>query len=387
MKKLITLLTLMCAAATSYGINYYYVGSGSLTATVNWGIATDGSGTNPTNFTTASNVFYITNTASVTLDAPWTVSGGSSKIVVGNGSTVEFVIPSAFAVAGTVDVSASCTLTLQNATSPTMGTLNATSTVVYDGAGAQTIVAGTYNGMLLVQNDRGTANLTFTGAINIPGTFSLTATNVGSYVTTGSTINYNKAGGGQSIYSVIPYNNLSCGSGAGTTSVDGNLSIAGTLTMPASAILDMGTFDILTITTFTLNNSSTIRTQSTSGTPIPSGKVIGGTVNYNAAGGGQSVIPETSYRNLTIGNTGGTNTATGNLVVSTLITTVSGGTLDMGTFKVTGAASVTNGGTIKTQYAGSDPFTTGKTYTGGTVEYNGRYLYRYTCSVGRPRYC
>jgi len=63
MKKLIYIL-LFCLSFQSICKvnNYYYKASGSLSSTSSWGFNTDGSGANPTNFTTASQVFFIQNT-------------------------------------------------------------------------------------------------------------------------------------------------------------------------------------------------------------------------------------------------------------------------------------------------------------------------------------
>jgi len=48
--------------------------------------------------------------------------------------------------------------------------------------------------------------------------------------------------------------------------------------------------------------SGSLKTQSTSGTPLTTGIAWGGTVEYNGAG--QSVVAATSYNNLTLSNSG-----------------------------------------------------------------------------------
>ncbi|MFN3909032.1 MAG: beta strand repeat-containing protein, partial [Flavobacterium sp.] len=114
--------------------NFYYSGSGDLTNTSNWGTNTDGSGTNPANFTNGLQVFNIRNTASVSLSSTWTVSGSGSKVVVGDGtSATTFTIPSFHALSGAIDVSDNTTLAIENSTFPTLGDLNAGSTVIYRG--------------------------------------------------------------------------------------------------------------------------------------------------------------------------------------------------------------------------------------------------------------
>ena len=69
---------------------------------------------------------------------------------------------------------------------------------------------------------------------------------------------------------------------------------ATTLTITAGT-LDMATYD-LSVTAVT--NNGTIKTQSTSGIPLTTGLTWGGTVNYNAASGIQTVASG-SYNNLT----------------------------------------------------------------------------------------
>ncbi len=210
-------------------VNYYNVSGADVTRLVNWGTNTNGTGTNPTNFTDDGQYFNITNTPlalassattavidqtatsssgsptltfsgvptcnnspqslfvgatitgtgipggttiiaisantitmsanatvtdntgtaifSVVVSGPFTISGSLSKIVVGNG--INFVVPSTRAYAGIADVDAGGTLTLQNSTIPTLGILNATSTVNYNQTGAATVVTATYGNLTL----------------------------------------------------------------------------------------------------------------------------------------------------------------------------------------------------------------------------------------------
>ena len=89
----------------------------------------------------------IGTTISVAVTGPWTITGSLSKIVVGNG--INFTIPSTRAYSGTADVAASGTLTLQNTTLPTFGTLDVASTVNYNQTGAASIFTTTYGNLTL----------------------------------------------------------------------------------------------------------------------------------------------------------------------------------------------------------------------------------------------
>ncbi|HEY4291303.1 MAG TPA: T9SS type A sorting domain-containing protein [Puia sp.] len=133
--------------------NYYSRSTGYLNVLSTWGTNTNGTGTSPTRFTTANQIFNVRNNATPTLSAAWTVSGTGSKIIVGDGTAAcNFQIPSNYTCAGKIDVASNATLSIARTTNPTLGTLNANSTVVFNGTANQTIPAVTYG------------NLTYAGA-------------------------------------------------------------------------------------------------------------------------------------------------------------------------------------------------------------------------------
>jgi len=377
MKKVLSLLIGLCITAAAFGQTHWYSAStGNLDNLATWGANTDGTGANPASFGTATTTYHIRNRSTATIGANWVVTTASARIEVGDGLTAtEFIIPSGFSLTGTganIVTSSTGTLTIQNSTNPTaLSVLDPASTVNYDRTGAQTILTGTY-GNLSILNDRGGATVTFPNAtVAIKGTLTV-PTGVVYAMGTG-TVQYNLAGGGQTILSAIPYRNLSVGLTSGTNTTDGDLSVSGTLTVATGTTFDLGTNTLSNATGITLTTSGILATQNTSATPIPSGITFGstGTVNYNAASGGQTVVAGT-YSGLKLGNTSGTSTAAGNISVTTL-TTTAGGTLDMGTNSITGTlTTITNNGTIKTQ-APTAAFTSGKNFTvaTGIVEYNG----------------
>ncbi|MCX6268020.1 MAG: hypothetical protein NTW16_11775, partial [Bacteroidetes bacterium] len=172
------------------------------------------------------------------------------------------------------------------------------------------------------------------------------------------------------------FNNFSVSTTTGqTTTVTGNnatgvLVVNGTLTTAAGETLNMGTYAIGG-TLATVSNSGTILTQSTSSTPLPSGKTWGGTVTYNAATAAQTAASGT-FLNLTLSGSG-TKTAGGNLVVNGILNNA--GLLDMtSAYTLSGTlVTITNTGTIKTAVPTSTsilPIPSGKTW-GGTIEYAG----------------
>ena len=188
------------------------------------------------------------------------------------------------------------------------------------------------------------------------------------------TIEYKATDGLQTIVAGT-YNNLTLGNTSAANTAGGNLTVNGTLLTTAGGSLDMGTSNILGGTLPTISNNGIILTSvptTTSATPIPSGKIWGGTIEYGAIGGLQTVVAGT-YNSLTLGNLSGTNTAGGTIIVNAgIMTTTSGGTLDMGVAAIlSGTATFTNGGIIRTSVpttTSATPIPAGKTW-GGTIEY------------------
>lgn len=99
------------------------------------------------------------------------------------------------------------------------------STVNFNGNGAQTIPATSFNN-LSISNARTTTNITLSGVIDVAGTFNPIATfTSGNYITTGNTINYNGPNG-QTIVA-FNYNNLSSSNNNRVLQSTGNIGIAG----------------------------------------------------------------------------------------------------------------------------------------------------------------
>lgn len=149
---------------------YYSKATGNLNSTATWGMNADGTGTSPADFASALQEFHISNGNAGSLSANWTVSGTASKIVV-DGSN--FTIPSSQTVTGTIDVNAGRTLTLQNPTLPTLGVLNATSTVVYSGLA--------FSGSFMVPTATTYGNIVFDNTTVDPASPTQTITFAGNF--------------------------------------------------------------------------------------------------------------------------------------------------------------------------------------------------------------
>ena len=259
-RKLIILLFTMfiLCSTTSFAGNFYYKGSGQVSAVGSWGPNTDGSGLAPSNFT-SGDVFNLRNVATIpTLTASWTVSGTGAKIVVGDGTNAcSLTIPSGFTITGTIDVSNNGTLLIANATNPTLGTLATGSTVNFSSTtatGSQTIPAANYYN--LTSSSTGARVLASSGNINIAGTFTKGSN---TYTTTGSTIVYN--GSGTQAITAFTYANLSVTNTVGPVTA-GAFSFSGNFNIDPNVTLNMGTnavsASITTTNTTTVNNSPTI---------------------------------------------------------------------------------------------------------------------------------
>ena len=115
------------------------------------------------------------------------------------------------------------------------------STINFNGTGAQTVPAFTYDN-LTISGARGANNVTLIngGVIFVAGAFNPTATFAGgSYVVTGNTVNFN--GGGAQTIPAFNYNNLtSSGAGARTLANAGTIGVAGTFSPGANTYTNTG---------------------------------------------------------------------------------------------------------------------------------------------------
>jgi len=322
-----------------------------------------------TNLTTTSGGTLDMNTYQL-LGAFTPTNGGT----ILTGSITNPAIPSGKTWGGIVTFDA--TTGAQYVPAGTYGTLNFTNTSGTETAGGAitaTTLTTTASGIL----NMGTYDLTATNITN-NGTIrtqSVSATPLPTGKTWGGTVTYDATTGGQTIVAGT-YGGLTLGNTSGTNTV-ANSFTATTLTTTASGILNMGTYDL---TATNITNNGTIRTQSVSATPLPTGKTWGGTITYDATTGGQTIVAATSYNNLTLGNTSGTQTLGGAITIASSGTlAVSAGTFDPLAYLVTGSGSntltVASGATLRIG-AGtfaenfSAGFTTKTFSSGSIVDYN-----------------
>ncbi len=130
---------------------YYNAADQNLNDVNNWSTNPDGSpGTQPTDFLLDNQTFIIQNGTNPPMNANWTVSGAYSKVILGDGvNPTSFNINSTNSLTGTIDVSANASLTLQNSTLPTLGTIGSSSTVSYEYSGSSNVQLNTYGNLIL----------------------------------------------------------------------------------------------------------------------------------------------------------------------------------------------------------------------------------------------
>ncbi|PQJ08710.1 hypothetical protein CJD36_022870, partial [Flavipsychrobacter stenotrophus] len=225
-----------------YAADYYSLaGSNNLDNIATWGTNTNGTGSNPSNFTTAGQVFHVANGNTGTFSgSSWTVSGGGAKIALD--AATDLAIGSSTTVTAIIDVAAGRTLTISNATLPTLGSLDATSTIVYNGLNftSTSLLPNTTSNAVsygnLVLNNTSVAmptsavdltirgNMTLSGTSPFAGGDSTSSTNGYNLVTSG-TANQTISGNGNIFYVRNIDINNTAGSKTGTVTLASNTPI------------------------------------------------------------------------------------------------------------------------------------------------------------------
>lgn len=432
-------------------VDFYSKATGDPNNTATWGLNTDGTGAAPADFTTAGQVFILTNANAGTLTANWTVSGAGSKVIVGEGLVSQTLNTSTFLIVGTFDVANLGTLNVQSNSSFTVGNCATGSTVNYSLNNTQSIQAGVYH-HLLITNASAARTKTATGDITVNGNLDITSNNTlamgtnllsgvfgtitgsgsittqnttgapipagkiwtqnityssassqtvvkgiytlalsvnggsrvfptggdtvevrGAFTASTASVTYTTTGtrfvfsGGTQTLTFVSTSAFNFGFVSFTVSSAATKTIAGagisvdTLNVGSSCTLAMTTFQ-LSGTLSSIGGNGIITTTNTGATPIPSGKVWTQTVNYSGAT--QTIVAGT-YASLTYA--AGTKTASGDLIVNTLLTST--GTLELGLNTITGNFTNSGTGTINTQNTTATPIPAGKIWT-QTIVYN-----------------
>ena len=294
-----------------------------------------------------------------------TMSGTGDKTAVGN-FNVNGILTinsgrvlnmSTFTLGGT-PTSTSGTGTLQTASTsatPLPSGVTWTSTVQYNSAAGQTIVAGTY---VDLNGTGGNRTLINGGTINVSGVFT---TGAGTYTVTGNTMSF--TGATQNV-PALTYNSLTI-AGTGDKTATGTVNVNGVLTINSGRILSMGT-NLLGGNPSSTSGTGTLQTQNTANPAIPTGETWAPVVEFNGAT--QTVEAGTYAGGIIIS---GSSDKTGEAItVNGIITINSGRILNMGSNTMGGNPTTISGtGTIQTASTAGTPIPSGETWT-GTLQYN-----------------
>ena len=177
--------------------------------------------------------------------------------------------------------------------------------------------------------------------LQVAGNFVHTA---GIFTHNNGTVNFNGSVAQAMPASATSFYNLNITNTGGTITANAVVTVNATLSSPAGAKLNMGTYQLLgTPSASTFNG--TLATQVVSGQAIPNGETWGGTVNYNGTTGTMYVAYGT-YNNLTVSTTSlacifqGVTTVIGNLAIGSSSTTTGATTLG-GNLTVGGNVTIT----------------------------------------------
>jgi|GEM_PF-4925099 len=176
MKKILLLILFVIPYYFGYAVTYYFQPvQNDLTVLANWGINTNGSGTPPTSFTVAGDVFILTSDE--VLNSNWlmnqtlqigltTLAGINLTVQSGGGYINAATINIPAATSGTH------TLQMDRETFPNFGTLHATSTVIYSVWGNQWVRNGVY-GNIIINNGGQKTIFTTTSTFQINGNLAI----------------------------------------------------------------------------------------------------------------------------------------------------------------------------------------------------------------------
>jgi len=264
--------------------NYYYVGSGPLDVITNWGTSTNGSGSNPIDFTSAGQIFNIVNTTSVeTSPTLWTVSGTGSKIVLGNSTAaITLTLVSGSQITGTIDITAPSSghhkIIYKNATTISVGTIADTGLeMVYDGATITTTTTRTYGDVSLING----ATIDMSGSSIVLQNLTIDATSILSGAFTSSNYIAIKTGG--------------------SVTINGTFKTGRTNGLVSTSIA-------IPVVTNTLNNALLFQDTTELITIGPASTIV---YNRGTTGNtGAQTIEARTYNNLTISNSGVTSNKT-----------------------------------------------------------------------------
>ncbi|MBV5282676.1 MAG: hypothetical protein JZU53_09630 [Paludibacter sp.] len=376
---LLVLALLFIGVGSVSGATYYSAGNNVPNIRTNWWTNTNGTGTNPANFTTAGNTFVIQSGHTMTTNANWTVSGAGSTIQINTGGT----LVASNTVTTTIMTVASGGTYQHNRNGGTIptATWNAGSNCTITGIKSATSLAG------LGQTF---GNFTWNCASQASGNFYL-ASNI---TTTGNFSVLSTGGNDPNSYSLRMSNNAT----SYTITVGGNFEISNTATFKMNN--DAGSCTLNIANNLIINNGTTftIVTGAANSTVNVAGAVnIAGRLNMQEEGSMTGTLNVKGNFSLTgtvsesatgigainfNGTTSQTYSKTGTILGAINFAVNNGATLDVGTSVIDGGGTFTlnsgasiitahtqglsttaSGATGSIQVTGARAYNTGANYT------------------------
>ena len=355
-----------------------------------WKALSNGSGDSPADFTTAGITYTIL--ANATTNATWTISGTSSKVVVGNGSAVTLTVANGFPITGTIDAATNGSVVWQDATpaivgppainySPTFGTLDANSEVHFQPAAVASYSpsATTFGKLFIDSPASGSVNLSnvqtvATSLSVVAGSILILPTQATHviYINSGATVTIDGTVRSIKKTGIFSFNNATANTTAGTAiqfkDSGSTLTLSATSTIDYSSINGTQTISALpsgiSYTNLTLSeNSTNITSSSIKAFPA---LTITGTLTINTPGNVTYASSTTGAGSITLGN--------GATIVRTL-GTLNAAPLYSGTYNVTyngklttvAAANTTMASTTVTLTSANATIVAGMNVTGTAV--------------------
>ncbi len=311
---------------------------------------------------TKSSAGNIIVNGTFTVTSPTIFSPGAADVISGTGTLTGTGTIQVTRVTGTPDLNNQ--YTISNKTISTLG-------VDYIGAGAQTVNTLNYGNLTISTNGTRTVTLASSGTIGISGTFSPTATTT-TYVVTGSTINFN--GSGAQTIPAFTFNNLTTSIG-GTKTTGGSIVVNGIFTITSPTIFNPGATHIISGSGTLTGTGEIDVTRITAVNDFATQYSIANKTLTNLiveySGLGNQIINNNLGNYFTLKTNGsGTKTLQGNITVTGDIIIIAG-TLDVtgSNYSISIGGNFTNNATVSnfTERAGTVTFTGNNSVIDGTT--------------------
>ncbi len=136
---------------TNNTIYYYSKSTGYLNSLSTWGMNTDGTGTNPSSFSTANSYYFAINNSSPSINSNLTITGGNTALVVGDGvNTYNLSIPSGLSLTtDTFLLKKNSTVTINGSLIGSTNVFEDTSTAQFLSTSAQNIPTASYYNLIV----------------------------------------------------------------------------------------------------------------------------------------------------------------------------------------------------------------------------------------------